>query len=289
MLIENKEMVVSGTFARIARLRAEYYEWIDDPAWFVSRIKATAIKADLFTFVDRITRRSPRTDYLLEWDSIAVLSITRYEHWWKNQINDKTRNMIRKAKKSGVVVRPVEFNDDLIKGIKEIYDESPLRQGRPFKHYRKDFETLKREHATFLDRSQFIAAFFGDELIGFVKLVYDEGMAHLMQIISKISARNKAPTNALIAKAVKICADKKISYLHYGIWSKRGLGDFKRHHSFERLDLCRYFIPLNWKGRLILAMMLHRPVKERLPESLLGVLVSLRSKWNARRLAAKNI
>ena len=281
MLVENKEVVVSGKFPRIARLQDEYYDWVEDPRDIVAKVKSGGVKADMFTFLQKVTDRTTRYDYHHEQDSIAVLPITTYEHWWTKQINVKTRNMVRKAEKCGVSVRVVEFNDDLIKKIKEVYDESPLRQGKPFKHYGKDLATLKSSHISFLDRSQFIGAFYGNELIGFIKLVHDEGISHLMQIISKISHRNKAPTNALIAKAVEICAQRGMPYLHYGIWSKRGLGDFKKHHAFEKLDLMRYFIPLNVKGKMILALKLHHKFSERLPQKWVDIILGLRSRWNA--------
>jgi hypothetical protein len=283
LLIDNKEVVVVGRFIGTAKLKAEYFEWVDDPLGFLAKMSATGEKIDLFTFLQRISDESIRYNYCSEWDGIAVLPITTYEVWWKKQINDKTRNMIRKAQKSGVEVRPVEFSDDLIRGIKEIYDESPIRQGKPFKHYGKDFETLKKDHISFLNRSQFIGTYYKDELIGFVKLVHDEGLSHLMQIIAKIHHRDKAPTNALIAKAVEICAQRSVPYLHYGIWSKRGLGDLKKHHAFECFNLRRYFVPLNWRGKLILKLKLHRHFSDRIPGILVDFLVSSRSKWNSLR------
>jgi hypothetical protein len=194
--------------------------------------------------------------------------------------------MVRKAQKSGVEVRDVPFSDELIAGIKEIYDESPLRQGKPFSHYQKDLITLKNEHITYLERSQFIGAYHQEELIGFIKLVHDDGISHLMQIISKIGQRSKAPTNALLAKAVEICAERNIRYLHYGVWSKRGLGDFKKHHAFERLDLARHYVPLTTKGRVVLALKLHRRLFDRLPESWIDIVLGLRNRWNAYRYGA---
>ncbi len=287
LLVDNKEVVVSGRFLRTVRLKAEYYEWVDDPHGFVAEAKAGRVRADLFTFLQGVSDRSPRYDFHLEWESVAVLPITKYEDWWKKQINDKTRNMIRKAQKSGVEVRAVEFTDDLVKGILEIYNESPLRQGKPFRHYGKDFETVKRDHISYLERSDFIGSFYKDELIGFVKLVHGKGVSSLMQIISKISHRDKAPTNALIAKAVEICAERGVPYLHYGIWSRRSLGDFKKHHAFERFDLPRYFVPLNLKGKLILQLTLHRKLSDRLPESWLNFMTDLRSKWNSFKYDAR--
>ena len=283
MVIMDKDIAVSGRFPRTARLKDEYYEWLDDPHTFVANVKAGGVGADLFTFLPRLADTDKRYDFYYEVDSIAVVPISTYENWWKKQINDKTRNMIRRAQKSSVEIRHIDFDDDLVKQIKDIYDESPLRQGKPFTHYGKDLATIRKTHITFLDRSEFIGAFFQGELIGFIKLVHDEGVSHLMQIIAKIEHRSKAPTNALIAKAVEICAERRVPYLRYGIWSRRGLGDFKKHHAFERFDLRRYFVPLNSKGRLMLRLGLHHTprVSEHLPEKWVNVLADLRGQWNS--------
>jgi hypothetical protein len=281
--IDHIELVTFGRLVRTAKLRAEYFEFVGDPAAFLSRARAAGLKADLLTFHQPLAETTPRFDYHFEWDTLSVMPISTYEHWCKQQINAKTRNMIRKAEKCGVVIRPTPFNDELVRGIKEIYDESPLRQGKPFLHYRKDFETLKAAHATYLEKSEFIGAYEGNELIGFIKLFHHEGISSLMQIIAKVGSRNKAPTNALIAKAVEICAARGIPRLHYGVWSRRTLGEFKKHHAFEPYRIPRYFVPLTTRGRLCLALKLHRGLLERLPGTWQDRLADMRGNWYARR------
>jgi hypothetical protein len=281
LFIEQKEIALAGIFPRVATLRAEYFEWLASAAKAIEELKRSGASADIFSFLQPVTDRTPRYDYRMEWDSISAVPVTTYEQWWKKQINDKTRNMVRKAQKKGVELRTAEFNDELVRGIEVIYNDSPMRQGKPFKHYGKRFETLKADHISFLDRSQFVGAYFEGELIGFIKIVRDDGIWHLMQIISMIKHRDKAPTNALIAKAVELCAQNHVPYLHYGVWSRRGLGDFKKHHAFERLDLPRYFVPLTGKGRLALSLGLHRKLTEHLPDSLQDVLANVRAKWTS--------
>jgi hypothetical protein len=276
---ENIQIRVDGRIVRIARLKTEYFESLEAPVEFVEHLKKNRVKADIFTFLQSVTDIEPRYACMRRHDSLAVMSITTFEHWWKSQINDKTRNMIRRSQKARVQVRIAEFNDDFVKGIKGIYDESPYRQGIPFKHYGKDLETLRKSHATFIERSDFVGAYNGDELIGFIKLVHSKGFSSLMQIVSKTSSRNKAPTNALIAKAVEICSQRSISWLMYGVWSKRGLGDFKRHHAFNRHDVPRYYVPLTVWGKVALNLGLHLRLKERLPEVLIEFAVGLRRKW----------
>src|SRR5690606_37779487 len=117
--------------------------------------------------------------------------------------------------KSGVCVRIVPFDDALVSGIVAIYNESPVRQGRPFWHYGKSFATVKAEASHALDRSYFLGAYWQNELIGFAKLLRIDCTADLVLIVSKPSHQERRPSNALIAKAVEVCAENRIPYLTY--------------------------------------------------------------------------
>jgi hypothetical protein len=289
MELEQKQLQISKNFLRVVRLRDEYYDFVESPSEFVDKLKQNRdCKADLFSFTQEISDAAPKFAYRMEWDSAAVVSLSTYEHWWKKQVNDKTRNMVRKGGKAGVEIREVEFNDELVRGIVTIYNESPMRQGKPFKHFGKDFETIKREHATFLDRSQFFGSYFNGQLIGFVKLVHGRGVSSLMNIISMISHRDKAPTNGLIAKAIEVCTEKGIPLLQYGTGNSRSIGDFKKHHAFQELRVPRYYVPLTLKGSLLLKLGFHRPMQERIPETWRDRILALRGKWNTFRLKKNN-
>ena len=180
-----------------------------------------------------------------------------------------------------------------MKGIWEIYNESPIRQGAPNKHYGKDIETVHREEATFLESSIFIGAFLSDSLIGFIKLVHDETrtQAGLMNIVSMVGHRDKAPTNALVAQAVRACADRGISYLvysrfAYGRKEHSSLTDFKERNGFQRIDVPRYYVPLTRTGRLAVRLGLYKRLADHVPEPVLAKLRELRSAWYSRRFSA---
>ena len=188
-------------------------------------------------------------------------------------------------------LREVPFDDTLVRGIWEVYNESPIRQGRPFTHYGKDIETVYKEEATYLDSSVFIGAFLGDKMIGFVKMVADETrtQAGLMNIVSMIRHRDKAPTNALIAQAVRSCAERGISYLvysnfAYGKKQQSTISDFKERNGFQRIDLPRYYVPLTRIGWLALRLRLHHTFSDHLPESVAAKLRELRNAWYNRKL-----
>lgn len=285
MQVDNKEIAITGWPIKTVRITDEWYLDVTDPESFVKTLKQRKVKADLFTFWQRLPETKPKYRYYMEWDSVAAIPVKSFNYWWENQIKKNARTAIRKAHKKGVEVKLVDFNDELVKGILGIYNESPIRQGKPFWHYGKDFDTVKKEVSTYRDRSDFIGAYYNDELIGFIKLTYMESYADPMQIISKIGHRDKAPTNALIAKVVEICEEKKIPYFPYGGWSGGSLDDFKRHNGFERIDLPRYYIPLTFKGKLALVLHLHHGFAEILPEKLKYFLKNLRKKWYTNKYA----
>jgi hypothetical protein len=278
--IEGLAISISGRVLKTGRVRDEPYDCLYDSEKFVARLRCEQNRPDLFTFMQPVGDQQAHHPFYHEVESLAVLRITTFKDWWKNKIRTHTRNHIKKAQKKGVEVRLVPFDDNLVRGVKAVYDECPLRQGKPFWHYRKDFETIKVGLSTFLDRSDFIGAFWEGELIGFIKMTSQQGAAGLMHIISMIAHRDKAPTDALIAKAVEHCAEKRIMYLHYGFWITGGFGKFKENHSFECYTVPRYFVPLTAKGQLALKLGLHRKLVDRLPTSWRARMVALRNEWN---------
>ncbi len=285
-IIDNCALTISGRLFRTATVRDEPYDCVREPDRFVGKLKEARVGADLFTFMQEVSETTPRYPFHPGWESLAVIPVSTYENWFRKQINDKTRNMVRKPQKHGVEFRVTPLDDEFVNGGVSIYNETPVRQGKPFKHYGKDFETIKRDLSTFPGRSDFVGAYCKGELIGFIKFVRGNNVASLMHILSKVAHRDKAPTNGLVAKAVEMCAEQKLAYLHYSVWSRRGLGDFKKHHGFVQHDVPRYYIPLTWRGRLMLKLNLHRGLVEFLPEKWVDELIVLRSRWNAFRASS---
>ena len=73
----------------------------------------------------------------MEWDNLAVLPISTFDHWWSQQIGFKARNKAKQAEKKGAVIREVPFGDSLVRGIWEIYNETPIRGGEKVSAFRE--------------------------------------------------------------------------------------------------------------------------------------------------------
>jgi hypothetical protein len=219
----------------------------------------------------------------MEWDYLAVIPIKSYDHWLKNQINDGARRAIRKAEKKGVDVKVVQFDDELIRGMVEIFNETPIRQGRFYAHYGKAFEVVKREFSENADNCAFIGAYYKDELIGFIKLGIARQFAVPFGMVAKLEHRDKSPQNAMIAKAVSVCDQRGIAYLLYGLWTEGTLGDFKRNNGCEKMGIPRYYVPLNIKGRIALKLGLHHGITGMLPEGLLEFVKGVRKRFYVKK------
>ena len=152
-----------------------------------------------------------------------------------------------------------------------------------FDHYGKTFEQVKKDQASFSGRSDFVCAYFGEELIGFIKIVRSGKIASMVQIITKDSSYDKRPGNALIVKTVEHCLEIGMEYLTYGSMcygNKRTstLIDFKRRHGFEEVLVPRYYVALTVKGKIGMSLNLHRVVGI-LPDKMIDLGLNLREKW----------
>lgn len=285
--VANKTFVISGKFLRTACLKKEWQEDLDDPERVIRTLKAAPAKIDLLKFWQRIPETEPKFTYYKEWRQIAAIPITDYKKWFEKQISPKARNKIRKAQKLGVIVEQIEFNDEFVRGVIAIYDQSPVRRGKPFWHYGKDFATVKSELSADLEQSVFVTAYYERELIGFIKFFIADRYAMTLLILDKTSHRDKAPMNAMIGKVVEICAERKIPYFTYTVWRRGEHGQFQESNGFEKIAVPEYFVPLTIKGAFALSLGLHKGLKGALPEKVLVWLLALRAKWYSLRFSRK--
>ena len=285
---------VQGRLCRVACIDGDSYKFLDSPEPLLAELRKSKMRIDLFTFIHKLTEVPPKYPYPTESDNMAVLPISTFDHWWTQQIGFKARNKAKQAEKRGVVVREVPFDDLLVRGIWEIYNECPVRQQRRFPHYGKSLEVVREVSATFLDTSVFVGAFDGEKLIGFIKLTADDGwtQAGMMHIVSLLSYRDKSPANALIMQAVRSCADRGISSLVYSQFAygkklRSSLSDFKERNGFQRVDIPRYYVPLTRWGSLAFRMGLHNRLAERVPEPVAARLRAWRGAWYQHKFQLK--
>lgn len=282
IVAEEPSIQVRGRLVRVARLGNEWFADVRDPRAMLEELGAGVHgRVDLFTFWQRPPKREPLFEYHWEPEFVAALPLTSYDAWWNRQIDGKTRNLVRKGQKKGLTVDTVPFNDNLVDGIAKIFNETPVRQGRRFWHYGKSFAQIRTEMADRPEQSIFIGAYLGKELVGFVKLLLLEEYAMMVEIISKVRHRDKAPNNLLVAAAVRECAKREVALLTYSTWGVAGLAEFKQNNGFRPLALPRFYIALTALGRITLHLNLHRGLPGVLPLRAMTVARALRRQWHA--------
>lgn len=273
--IDGRTVITTGNWLKVAVLHDEELlegEAVASPESFVAQLKGSGLRADIFTFRQTLSDDIPRYNYYLEWDSFAVIPITTYMDWSLRLAKPDVGRAVKKAARLGLVTKEVNFDDELVKGIVQIYSESAFRQGKPFWHYGKDFETVKQMSRTYLNRSIFVGTYYENELVGFIKIVTVGQSAHTLHVISMARHFDKKPTNALIAKAVEICEQRGIRNLVYGNFrygdTKSSLTEFKSRNGFQEFRVPRYYIPLTVTGGIALRAKLHHGIRQVVPQSL---------------------
>jgi hypothetical protein len=288
--IGGKTLVVTGGCVKVASVQSE--DWLEteleDPETCVEELirqrRETGLRADVFTFAQKPPSSTRRYAYPMDPDSNAVAYIPSFRQWWE-QLPQETRKNVRRAQKRGVEVTVRQFTDELVRGIVELNNESPVRQGRRFPHFGKSFEEVKRDYSSFVDRSDFICASHGTEIVGIIKVVYRGDVASILQLLVKLGHQDKRPANALLAKAMETCANKGISYLTYGRFNygnkgENSLMEFKIRHGFEEVLVPRYYVPLTIRGAAWRKLKLYRGLIGILPSGIITVGLKSRSVWS---------
>ncbi len=276
-------VVADGRAWRHAHVHDENWcdgDAVSDPRAFLQALQASPLAPDLCTFRVPASGLLPTAPLRLHEEMLAVIDTRDPAAWWEG-VPQQTRKNVRRAERRGLVVREVAFDEALVRGIRRIYDETPMRQGRPFWHHGKDLEAVRRENATFLDRAGFLGAYVGEELVGFLKWVRVGRRARIMQILALVREQDRRPTMALIAHAVTVAHQRGLEALVYdrmvyGNKAASPMTEFKRRMGFQPVAQPHVTAALTARGRLVLALGLHRPLAERLPGPLVERLLAWR-------------
>lgn len=284
---QEKILIVEGSWLRTATIHDE--EWLatglEDPETCIGRLKEgpRPLAADLFTFAQQPPAVTPRYRYHMEPDSIAVTPIPSFRDWW-DKLPQETRKNVRRSQKRGVDVRIRQLDNDLVQQLVELNNDSPMRQGRRNYHYGKSFEQVREDNSSFPDRSELIGAYAGEELIGFLKLVYRGEIASVLTLLTRNRDSDKRPANALLARAVELCCARGVSHLTYGLFNYGNKGDsplreFKIRNGFDEMLVPRFYVPLTVRGTICMKLNLHRGLLGVLPHRAIAIGLNARTRW----------
>ena len=287
--VNGEKLIARGKWLRTASVRGEAMmeNELEDPEAYIENLNGSAkdvLRADIFTFTQKLPATNPKHAYPWEWESVAAIRLASFREWWEG-LPQETRKNVRRSQKRGVLIMVKgELDDELIRGIREVNNDTTVRQGTRNAYYGKSAEETRKLYGEFVGRSDFICAYSDARLIGFLHLVYRGEIAAILNLTAKPSQFDKRPANALVAKAVELCELKGISHISYGLYNygnKRGdpLRTFKIRNGFEEILTPRYFVPLNWWGKLCIKGGLHRGLIGILPNFLIRVALRARFLW----------
>jgi hypothetical protein len=278
-------LTVRGGWLKMATVHDEAWlpTEVSEPEAYVQALREDGAGADIFTFAQRLPGSKPKYDFPMEWDSVAVIHFATFQEWWE-KLPQEARKNVRRSQKRGIAIRVQDFDDKLIEGIEGVNNDSSARQGERNYYYGRSRDQLKKDYSAFLDRSDFICAFLGEEMVGFLKVVYRGDVASILNLTTKASHADKRPANALIAKAVELVGAKGISYLTFGMYNygnkrESPLREFKARNGFEEILTPRFYVPLTPWGSLCLKLKLHRGLLGILPQAAITALLGARLKW----------
>jgi hypothetical protein len=289
LVIDGKTVVIRGRWLKTAIVRSE--EWLEtevqDPERCILELKSrppNGKHADLFTFGQKLPATRPKYTYPMEWESVAAVHLVSFKEWWEG-LPQATRKNVRRAEKRGVVVSIREFDDDLIRELAELNNDSPIRQGVRNVQYGKSLDQIKKDYCSFLDRSEMVCAHLGAELIGFLKIVYRGEVASILNLLPKASHEDKRPANAIVAKAVERCAARGVKYVTYGLFNYGNkhdspLREFKIRNGFGEILVPRYYVPLTAWGAVCMKLKIHRGLLGILPHRVITLGLAARARWN---------
>ena len=286
--LNGNKLYATGRWLKTARVRGEEMmeHELPNPEVYIETLRRSVnqpVRADIFTFTQKLPATQPKHLYPFEYESAAAIRLLSFKEWW-DSLPQETRKNVRRSSKRGVVVRIKEFDDDLIEQIRRVNNDSPFRQGMRNAYYGKSFNETKKLYGEFSGRCDFICAYHGDEMIGFLHLVYRAEIASILNLTTKPSHFDKRPANNLLATAVQICEAKGISHITYGLYNygnKRHspLREFKIRCGFKEILVPRFFVPLTLWGALCVRAKVHRGLIGILPHSAITVAGRARARW----------
>jgi len=285
IVVDRDILITTGKRLKIARIRGEEMREreIEDPERYIAALKndSELLKADIFTFTQQLLVTQPKYSYPTEWESVAAIPLVSFKEWWE-ALPQETRKNVRRSQKRGVTIAVRELDEAVVEGIRAINDDSPVRQGLKNAYYGLTNEETWKRYGEFNGRCNFICAYSGEEMIGFLHLVYRDDAAAILNLTVKSSQSDKRPANALMARAVEICEQRGLSHLSYGLYNygnKRdtSLREFKIRNGFQNTLIPRYFVPITAWGRICMTANLHRGLIGILPHPVISAGVRART------------
>lgn len=174
--------------------------------------------------------RAPERGRVLLHHPLALLPIPATPEAYLDAVGPKTRNVIRKAGRTGYEFREFDWNDHL-EEIYEVNTSSEIRRGRPMEGWYAE-PVEPREMS---EHRRYYGAFKGGRLYGYLHVAVCGDFAFVRHFIGHAEHLTNGIMNGLILTSVeRYAGDSPVKWLKYGpfVDDTDSLNVFKRHAGF---------------------------------------------------------
>ena len=114
--VNGDKLTTRGKWLKIAQIRGEEMREreLENPELYLAVLKNDKdqiLKADIFSFTQKLPETLPKYAYPLEMESVAAIPLISFKQWWEG-LPQETRKNVRRSQKRGVVIKIEEFDDE---------------------------------------------------------------------------------------------------------------------------------------------------------------------------------
>jgi len=117
-----RSITIKGGLVKLAAIHDEWWleSEIENPEICIKLLKeqkSRKLRADVFTFSQKMPGSAPKYPYASEPESVAAARVANFKEWWE-KLPQESRKNVRRSQKRGVEIRTLEFGDQLIEDPK---------------------------------------------------------------------------------------------------------------------------------------------------------------------------
>jgi len=170
---------------------------------------------------------------------VAIIKVPKDIEEYLKLIGAKSRNMNKKAQKSGIKCRIFNWNEYL-DDIYEINRSSSVRQGREMDSSYKEYPKKVKKQDSDDFRVIYIGAFKDEKLVGYIELYIYGNFAMINRILGHKEYLKFGIMNLLMKTCVEYSIDNGVEYINYLTMMNRNnnsLSAFKYRVGFREYSL----------------------------------------------------
>lgn len=193
--------------------------------------------------------------YLRRMGAIVVpystyqLELADPEGVWKSKFNKKVRNLVRKARSNGLIMKAGKLLSDFATDYDSIFNSTSIRQGRRMR--RSDGTARLPPPVLSSPTSKVQVGIFAHNImVGYSKLTNYDGIAEMTSFLTHRDYWNYGISQLLMWADVIHACKLGITTIEYGVPLNKGIDHFREQFGFRLHDSHLIYLPATMKDRL---------------------------------------